>query len=275
MASESIRSNGVGPRDYRTFIAIGPFDELGPGQTVEVNFALVVTPRDDFTHVERAATAYHGLWFDLDGDPNTGIDGKEHQENWYLPDDVPVPVTITRFNARALDAQSVHVAWDVFADEAILGFALHRTNDGVTRTVTPGLLPAQSREFVDTGLEAGGRYRYTLTAQTVAGETFASQAADVVVPNFAIALGQNSPNPFQQETTIDVSLPERAEIDVSVFDVAGRRVATVTRGERAAGDHRLTWNGTNDAGKRVGAGVYFYRLKAGNETLTRKLIVVR
>jgi flagellar hook assembly protein FlgD len=136
-------------------------------------------------------------------------------------------------------------------------------------------MPANTRWYVDESVAPGARYEYVLVAHGVTGSTFVSQRAGVTVPSAALALRQNAPNPFAEATTIGITLPERAEIDVAVFDVAGRRVATIAAGTRDGGEHELSWNGTDDAGRRVGAGVYFYRLEAGNQTLTRKLLIVR
>ncbi|HEX5133714.1 MAG TPA: hypothetical protein VFX92_14665, partial [Candidatus Krumholzibacteria bacterium] len=92
LSSQTIEGNSTVPSDLRTVIAVGPFAAIEPGETISFSCALVVTPRDDFTNVQRAAQAYNGLWFDLDNNPNTGVYGKEHQEHWYLPNNNPVPV---------------------------------------------------------------------------------------------------------------------------------------------------------------------------------------
>jgi hypothetical protein len=70
--------------DVRTLMAVGPFPEILPGQTVTFTVALVVTP-DDFSNVKHAVEAYEGKWFDMDGDPATGIDGKEHRSTGIFP----------------------------------------------------------------------------------------------------------------------------------------------------------------------------------------------
>lgn len=276
MSSQTIERDATIGRDHRIVVVVGPFAEITPGETIEFSFALVVTPRNDFTNVERAAQVYHGQWFDLDGNPATGIGGKEHQEHWYLPIEGPVPVAITSFDAQALDASAVKVAWETQSDEAIAGFELLRAmGGGELRSVTTGLMPANTRWYVDDTVAPGTRYEYMIVAHAVSGSTFTSQRAGVTVPRATLALRQNAPNPFTETTTIGITLPERAEIDVAVFDVAGRRVSTIAAGTRDGGEHELSWNGTDDAGRPVGAGVYFYRLEAGNQTLTRKLLIMR
>jgi hypothetical protein len=62
------------------------------------------------------------------------------------------------------------------------------------------------------------------------------------------------------------------EVDLSVFDVSGRRVATVISGELPAGHHTASWTGRDGKGRPVASGVYFYRLATDERTLTRKML---
>jgi hypothetical protein len=91
----------------------------------------------------------------------------------------------------------------------------------------------------------------------------------------AIDLGQSYPNPFNPSTTIVVALPHDAEIDLSVYDVRGRLVRNLKRGREAAGYRSFQWDGRNAAGEPVSSGVYLYRLRAGSELLTRKMVLLK
>ena len=64
-------------------------------------------------------------------------------------------------------------------------------------------------------------------------------------------------------------------MNLTVFDVAGRRVATIASGLRNAGEVRYEWNGIDDTGNRVPAGVYFCRLQVGGQSFNQKLVIVR
>jgi flagellar hook assembly protein FlgD len=57
-------------------------------------------------------------------------------------------------------------------------------------------------------------------------------------------------------------------VDLGVFDLQGRKVATLVRGTLEAGNYTHAWNGLDDSGRSAGSGVYFYRLKVGAETYT-------
>ncbi len=91
------------------------------------------------------------------------------------------------------------------------------------------------------------------------------------------ALHQNYPNPFNPETTIQFALPTTAQIDLVVYDLRGREVAHLISGQRrTAGQHSVTWDGRSDAGIPVASGMYFYRLRAENEFVaTKKMLLIR
>ncbi len=79
------------------------------------------------------------------------------------------------------------------------------------------------------------------------------------------------PNPFNPVTTISYDLPEPASVNLVIYDVAGKLVRTLVAAEAVgAGRHEQVWNGRDDAGQNVAAGVYFYRLDAGGYSETRR-----
>jgi hypothetical protein len=75
-----------------------------------------------------------------------------------------------------------------------------------------------------------------------------------------IALEQNFPNPFNPSTTIRFQLPSVSRVNLQVFDLLGRQVASIIDGQLGTGVHEIAWDGRNTAGSQVGSGVYFYRL---------------
>jgi photosystem II stability/assembly factor-like uncharacterized protein len=77
----------------------------------------------------------------------------------------------------------------------------------------------------------------------------------------AFALDQNFPNPFNPSTKISYEIPERATVTLRIFDVLGREVRTLVRGEKAAGIFESVWDGTTDSGLQTASGVYFYKLE--------------
>lgn len=83
------------------------------------------------------------------------------------------------------------------------------------------------------------------------------------------------PNPFDRSTTVVLSLARAGEAQVGVFDVAGRHVRTLHSGLLSAGQHSIVWDGRDDSGQRLGAGVYMLRFEAMGRSETRALRLVR
>lgn len=88
-------------------------------------------------------------------------------------------------------------------------------------------------------------------------------------------LQQNYPNPFNPSTEIQFTIPKFEQVSLVVFDLLGRKVKTLINEERHAGQHRVTWTGTNNEGVAVATGVYFYELRAGDLRKTQKMLLIR
>jgi len=88
-------------------------------------------------------------------------------------------------------------------------------------------------------------------------------------------LKQNYPNPFNPSTTIAYTLPREAEVSVTVYNVLGNHVATLINQYQEAGEYSVRWNGWNATGEHVGAGVYFYRVSAGEYEQTKKMVLLK
>ncbi|MBD3258614.1 T9SS type A sorting domain-containing protein, partial [candidate division GN15 bacterium] len=104
-------------------------------------------------------------------------------------------------------------------------------------------------------------------------EVAMSGSADNLPSEFA--LEQNYPNPFNPETRIDFSLPQAADVRLTVYNVLGRRVADLVAGPLPAGRHSVVWEGTDEYGQAVASGVYLYRLEAGVSIQTRKMLLLK
>jgi hypothetical protein len=88
------------------------------------------------------------------------------------------------------------------------------------------------------------------------------------------ALQANYPNPFRTQTTVEYTVEQSGSVELAVYDLMGRRVATLARGQRPPGAYTVRWDGTGASGQRVAGGVYFYRLEAPSGSLTRTMTVV-
>ena len=88
-------------------------------------------------------------------------------------------------------------------------------------------------------------------------------------------LEQNYPNPFNPSTTIDVSVASDSYIMLNVYDINGRLISTLADDTFDTGYHSFVWNGLDQSGNKVSAGIYFYSLQTNEMTLTKKMILMK
>ena len=85
----------------------------------------------------------------------------------------------------------------------------------------------------------------------------------------------NYPNPFNPETTIIFSLPNSGNVSLDIFNIRGQKIRTLVNESMNAGHHQVVWNGTDDFSRNVSSGIYFYRINAGGESLTRRMLLLK
>ncbi|HEX2982436.1 MAG TPA: T9SS type A sorting domain-containing protein, partial [Ignavibacteriales bacterium] len=89
-------------------------------------------------------------------------------------------------------------------------------------------------------------------------------------------LANNYPNPFNPSTRINYSVPKAANVSIAVYNILGKRIATLTNRPHNPGNYSVTWNGTNDEGLKVSSGIYFYTLTSDNSvSIIKKMILMK
>lgn len=165
----------------------------------------------------------------------------------------------------------------------------------ITSTITypiPGVPPivttstADHLQFMTLDYDGGGVY---VTRNVTPGGTFYSGSADfrfvqATTPVYEISstalpsgftVGQNSPNPFNPETSIDYSIAASVPVKFEVFDILGRTVWEENFGIQAAGNYQIQWRGRDSSNNALPSGVYLYRLTAGENAETRKMMLLK
>ena len=139
------------------------------------------------------------------------------------------------------------------------------------------LLPGDLRGATDGALvvRLSAASGYANAAPEVAQTSFRLDGRSVASPSQPVLLG-SWPNPTSSSSRIDFVLPARTDgrITLGVFDAGGRRVRTLDR-SFASGLNEVVWDGTDDGGRAVRSGLYFYRLDVGEQHLTRRLVIAR
>tara|TARA_B110000444_G_C18835214_1_gene595565 strand:- start:15 stop:1829 length:1815 start_codon:yes stop_codon:yes gene_type:complete len=88
-------------------------------------------------------------------------------------------------------------------------------------------------------------------------------------------LAQNYPNPFNPTTEISFSIDQNVNVNLSIYNMLGQKVRTLTNGSMNAGTHTLQWNGRDEMGQSVSTGIYLYTLTNGSETITKKMALMK
>lgn len=219
-----------------------------------------------------AITGYFPGTVDFGGGPLTSAGGQDIFLAKFF-NDQPIPVLITTFNATPRHG-AISVTWNVRSDESLQSYTLYRHNDTHPQgtVVATGAFNSTVRSYVDTSVEPGKTYHYELMIHTQGGNDIRSAMATATTPRLQTTLGQNYPNPFRPETSIEYTLGERSNAVVGIYDASGRLVVRLNQGVREAGSYRTDWNGRDSAGSVVGSGVYFYRLEGVPNVASRKMV---
>ena len=88
-------------------------------------------------------------------------------------------------------------------------------------------------------------------------------------------LNQNYPNPFNPETNISYEVAKQGRVQLIIYDLLGREIKTLVDKDQLPGRYSVNWNGKNDSNTALASGIYFYRLKAGDVVLTKKMILLK
>jgi hypothetical protein len=226
-----------------------------------------------------------GLYlYDVVSQPVTGVSSSAaiRSHSGYIPiverylRSTQTLVLVTAFEAEA-NRRGVRLTWAVEASEEVLGYNIYRAESEAMEFVNlaGGLIPADRGElYEDAGVRPGTTYYYRLGAVDADGEFF-SRTLSVMTPVWRTELQQNRPNPFNPNTTISFYLAREARVELEIYDTKGRLVRTLVDGPLGFGAHDVDWDGTSDRGERVSSGVYFYRLRAGKETHTKKMTLLK
>ena len=88
-------------------------------------------------------------------------------------------------------------------------------------------------------------------------------------------IGQNYPNPFNLTTSITFYLPSQSDVELFIYNILGEKVKSLAKGTFEPGSHTITWDGTNESGNVVASGIYFYKLTAGENTITKRMSLLK
>ncbi len=200
-----------------------------------------------------------------------------------IGEDNPLPVELASYTLNFV-SNGVELAWVTATETDNLGFIISRSEseNGQYQQIasynSSDLLKgqgttSQQTEYAYTDFSInqipGKTYFYRLEDVDITGKRNKLEVKQITLPE-DYALAQNYPNPFNPTTTIQFNLKVPGKTSLEVYDILGRKVATLLNQEMKAGAHVVNWNARNYA-----SGVYFYRLQSGNFAQVKKMMLVK
>jgi hypothetical protein len=192
---------------------------------------------------------------------------------------ITTPVELIAFNASAT-INSVNLNWQSSTETNNQGFEIERSDWLETKSEkwkSIGFVngngtttESQSYSFRDENVTSG-KYMYRLKQIDFDGSFEYSNSIEVEISTPIIfTLDQNYPNPFNPSATISYQLPKTGNVNLKVFDVLGKEVATLVNMEQTSGSYKVEFNGSG-----LASGIYYYQLRASDFIETKKMILLK
>jgi hypothetical protein len=170
------------------------------------------------------------------------------------------------------------IAWFDARPDADRNYAQRIDASGVVQWAADGVLvpmPSASSQAVIMGDGLGGAFLAHGSIQRIGpGGSVPTGIGDTPSVS-AVALDPNYPNPFSAWTRMNIELAVESEVEVDVFDVAGRKVRELRPGRLGAGAGTIQFDGRDAMGRALPSGVYFYRVTAAGAVTTQKMVIAR
>ncbi|MBW7856692.1 MAG: T9SS type A sorting domain-containing protein [Ignavibacteria bacterium] len=225
--------------------------------------------------IDLAGTPIAGITTDIDGDlRDAGFPYKGADEG-----NIPLPVDLASFNA-SVDGRNVTLSWETTWEINNDKFEIQRRNNvqdaewttvGTVQGAGTSYQP-HSYSFTDKNLVTG-KYEYRLVQFDFDGNSTAdftlNHVVEIGTPS-VFGLSQNYPNPFNPSTKINFEIPVEGLVKLLVYDLSGREVASLVNEVLTPGYYTAEFNGAN-----LSSGIYFYRLVTNNNTITKKMILIK
>ena len=190
--------------------------------------------------------------------------------------DVPLPVELSSFTAN-VNGNTVELNWQTATERNNYGFEIQRRKDGNEEWAKIGFVEGagnsnspKTYSFTDK-VNTNGKYSYRLKQIDLDGSY---EYSNVVEINIGVAdkfeLLPNYPNPFNPTTKIKYAIPTEMHVTLNVYDVLGRKVATLVNKKQNAGNYEVVFNAGN-----LPSGIYFAKITAGTYSAVRKMMLVK
>jgi len=192
----------------------------------------------------------------------------------------PAPVVFGQF----ADSRVV-LTWDASPHPDVIRYHIYRSDShGFQPDEKNCLGYTPENQFTDAKVEAAQTYYYRIEAVDDAANSTLSD--EVVVTTTKVeptqvplpreyALLPNYPNPFNSITEFQFALPRADQVEIGIYNLLGAEIVMLVQGQRTAGVHAIYWDGQNQYRQAVASGIYLYKMKTSEKTITRKMLLLR
>ncbi len=202
-------------------------------------------------------------------------------DSGYSVNDLGEVATALVSSSLSIEGDLIVLAWEVSSIDRPQGaaFRIERSEgQGPFEMIEDAVITAEGMNFRfnDRDVVPGKSYRYRVYSLDGSGERrllFETQSASISAA--PLVLTQNSPNPFNPSTEIRYCLSARSFVNLNIYDVSGRLVICLVSETVGSGWHTASWNGMDSAGGRAASGIYIYRIEAGKERVSKKMVLLR
>ncbi len=198
----------------------------------------------------------------------------------------PVPVQLASFTASVVNQNRVRLDWTTASETNNYGFYAQRSIGGTDnfQRIESSFIPGHGttitpHSYSYTDVAPAGVIHYRLEQIDLDGSVHYSESVQATILTGTAegnalpkeySLRQNYPNPFNPSTIIKYELPTESRVSLEVFNLIGQKVATVVEGVKPAGSHEVSFNASG-----LTSGVYMYKLSAGNQVFTKKMVLMK
>jgi outer membrane protein assembly factor BamB len=195
--------------------------------------------------------------------------------------DGTIPVELSSFSAAA-NGSDINLFWITTTELNNRGFEIERKNPDENNWRKISFVEGRGTttevntySYTDKDIP-GGTYIYRLKQIDFDGTyTYSGEVeVNIGLPN-TYSLNQNYPNPFNPITIIRYSLPKDENVKLSIYNILGEEIITLTNEIRKAGFHQVEWRGVDKNNNILPTGVYFYRLEAGSFVDVKKMMFLK
>ena len=206
--------------------------------------------------------------------------------------DGSLPVELTSFELISTREEDITLQWITESEINNLGFILDRRTPNTDWTQIASYITDQELQgqgsvshqtiytYTDNTVQANETYDYSLADVDHDGsvEYHSTQLMGLSISSTLpeqYLLHQNYPNPFNPITTLRYELPDFSYVTLTIYDMVGNVVSNLVNANETSGFKSVKWNATNDQGEPVSAGVYLYKIQAGDFLDTKKMIFLK